>query len=107
MDMLFSIVPVFIGIVILFFIYTIIKNMVVNKSKPKIAAAATVVTKRQSSSSNSDNSFINTWYHVTFEFTTRDRIELSVSGSEYGMLAERDKGILTFQGNSFISFERT
>jgi len=33
-------------------------------------------------------------------------MEFSVSGSEYGMLAEEDTGKLTFQGTRFLSFER-
>lgn len=33
-------------------------------------------------------------------------MELGVSGSEYGMLAEGDSGKLTFQGTRYLSFER-
>ena len=33
-------------------------------------------------------------------------MELHVSGSEYGMLAEGDNGRLTFQGTRYLSFER-
>ncbi len=35
-----------------------------------------------------------------------DRIELCVSGAEYGMLVEGDTGRLTFQGTRYLSFER-
>ena len=35
-----------------------------------------------------------------------DRIELKVSGKEYGMLVEQDSGILTFQGTRYLDFER-
>jgi hypothetical protein len=31
---------------------------------------------------------------------------MSVSGSEYGTLAEGDKGNLTFQGTRFLTFNR-
>lgn len=33
-------------------------------------------------------------------------MEFSVSGSEYGMLADGDKGNLSFQGSRYLSFER-
>ncbi|HPW53295.1 MAG TPA: DUF2500 family protein, partial [Erysipelotrichaceae bacterium] len=29
-----------------------------------------------------------------------------VSGDEYGLLAENDYGLLTYQGTRFVSFER-
>ena len=48
----------------------------------------------------------STWYYATFEFESGDRMELGVSGSEYGMLAEGDSGKLTFQGTRYLSFER-
>ena len=35
-----------------------------------------------------------------------DRLELCVSGGEYGLLAEGDVGELTFQGTRYLSFER-
>ncbi len=48
----------------------------------------------------------STWYYVTFEVESKDRMELEVSGSEYGMLAEGDKGKLTFQGTRYLGFVR-
>ena len=44
---------------------------------------------------------ISTTYYVTFQVESGDRMEMSVSGSEYGTLAEGDKGTLTFQGTRF------
>lgn len=35
-----------------------------------------------------------------------DRMELRVSGSEYGMLVEGDYGILSFQGTRYLGFDR-
>jgi len=43
---------------------------------------------------------------VTFLVESGDRIELCVSGTEYGMLVEGDTGRLTFQGTRYLSFER-
>ena len=48
----------------------------------------------------------STWYYATFEVESGDRMELALSGSEYGMLAEGDTGKLTFQGTRYLSFER-
>ena len=44
---------------------------------------------------------------MTFQVDSGDRMELSVSGSEYGMLVEGDRGKLSFQGTRYLSFERS
>ncbi len=51
-------------------------------------------------------SHTSTSYYVTFQVASGDRMELPVSGSEYGMLAEGDYGDLTFQGTRYLRFER-
>ena len=38
-----------------------------------------------------------TTYYVTFQVESGDRMELTVSGSDYGMLVEGDIGKLSFQ----------
>lgn len=38
--------------------------------------------------------------------TKRNRIELIVNGSEYGMLFEGDRGRLSFHGTRYLGFER-
>jgi hypothetical protein len=48
----------------------------------------------------------STHYYVTFEVESGDRMELSLSGHEYGLLAEGDTGHLSFQGTRYLSFER-
>lgn len=48
----------------------------------------------------------STTYYVTFEVPSGDRMELSMSGSEYGLLAEGDEGDLTFQGTRYLGFQR-
>ena len=45
-------------------------------------------------------------YYVTFQFESGDRMEFSVDGSEYGLLAEGDTGNLCFQGTRYLSFKR-
>lgn len=44
--------------------------------------------------------------HFTFEVASGDRMELEVSGNEYGMLVEGDQGNLSFQGMRYLEFER-
>ena len=40
------------------------------------------------------------------EVESGDRMELNLSGQEYGLLAEGDRGKLTFQGTRYLGFER-
>ena len=83
-----------------------------NNRQPVLSVKAKVVTKRadtSNSTSMNDNQPIHsssTFYHVTFEVECGDRMELQISGSEYGLLAEGDAGKLTFQGTRYKNFER-
>lgn len=49
----------------------------------------------------------STSYYLTFEVESGDRMEFSVTGSDYGMLIEGDRGRLSFQGTRYLGFERT
>ena len=51
--------------------------------------------------------FIVVIVYVTFQVESGDRIEFIVTGSEYGMLAEGDRGKLSFQGTRYFSYERS
>ena len=84
-----------------------------NNHSPRLTVPATVVTKRtdvtrrRSGGTNGHHHYhTSTNYYVTFEVESGDRMELSVSGHEYGMLVEGDTGRLTFQGTRYLSFER-
>ena len=89
-----------------------------NNNSPRLTVPAVVVTKRyhvshhqhanagDMSGAHGYHTTSSTRYYVTFEFASGDRMELSVSASEYGMLVEGDKGDLTFQGTRYLSFER-
>lgn len=83
-----------------------------NNRQPILSVRAKVVTKREhtSNSSGMNNSqhihSSSTFYHVTFEVESGDRMELQINGSEYGLLAEGDVGKLTFQGTRYKNFER-
>ena len=42
----------------------------------------------------------------SFEVKSGDRMELAVTGKEYGQMVEGDVGELSFQGTRFLGFER-
>lgn len=84
-----------------------------NNHSPRLTVDATVVAKRGHVSHHhhhGDNhamhSSTSTTYYVTFQVESGDRMELHVSGSEFGMLVEGDVGKLTFQGTRYLGFER-
>ena len=78
-----------------------------NNNSPRLTVPATVVAKRTSHShSASNHHHTHTHHYVTFEVESGDRMELSVMGSEYGLLVEGDTGRLTFQGTRYLSFDR-
>ena len=92
-----------------FIVFTIIKSGAQwnkNNNSPKLSVPAQVVTKRSNTRGGSGDSSASTSYYVTFQVESGDRMELQMSGKEYGMLAEDDLGILIFQGTRFLSFER-
>lgn len=118
-NIMFSIVFV---LVIVVFAVTIVKGLRTwnkNNHSPRLTVAATVVSKRtQVSHHNHANAgdmtgahgfhtTSSTSYYVTFEVESGDRMEFSVVGTEYGMLAEGDMGRLSFQGTRYISFDRS
>lgn len=106
-----------------FFIFTfgiLIYNLVMNirqwhknNKSPKLSVDATVVTKRahvrhHHHHHNNGHMHVSssTTYYVTFQVQSGDRMELKVKSYDYGMMAEGDCGVLTFQGTRFFGFER-
>lgn len=84
-----------------------------NNASPVLTVDCAVVAKRTSVSrhhhTDSNNMMMGTTstsYYVTFQVESGDRMEFSVSGREYGMLAEGDRGKLTFQGTRYKGFVR-
>ena len=84
-----------------------------NNNSPRITANATVVSRRSNTTrhhhhganGHHHHSYSNTYY-VTFQFESGDRIELQMTGPEFGLLLEGDKGKLTFQGTRYLGFQR-
>lgn len=104
------------GMVLIVFVVTLVRGIGEwrkNNNSPRITVPAKVVSKRTSVSHghhHGANGHMHTTssarYYATFEVESGDRMELALSGCEYGMLAEGDTGKLTFQGTRYLSFER-
>ena len=84
-----------------------------NNNSPRLTVSATVVAKRTNVSRHRHGGVnehhhyhTSTWYYVTFQVESGDRMELSMTGQEYGLLIEGDHGNLTFQGTRYLGFER-
>ena len=108
-DAMFSIAPIFIGIIfiivfgsVIFAIFSSLKQGIKNNNSPLLTVPAKVVSKRM----HVRGEHSHTTYYVTFEVQSGDRMELRVDGNEYGMLVEEDLGLLSFQGTRYVSFER-
>lgn len=89
-----------------------------NNHSPRLTVPATVISKRADVShhrhanagdvtgAHGYHTNISTAYYVTFQVESGDRMELQMTGNEYGVLIEGDRGNLTFQGTRYLGFER-
>lgn len=124
-DFMFNAFPLMFGIIFIIvigmFVVTAVRGIGEwnkNNQSPRLTVAATVVAKRQKvshsrhanagdmSGAHGYHTSTHTTYYVTFQVESGDRMELAVSGSEYGMLAEGDQGQLSFQGTRYLEFRR-
>ena len=110
MENMFWIMFVVVGGLILYVIIRGLSTWNKNNHSPRLTVDARLVTKRSAQSQHHTQNgtmATTTWYYATFEVESGDRMEFSVTGEEYGMLAEGDTGRLTFQGTRYLSFKRT
>ena len=105
-NLMFFIVPLFMFVMIVLGVYGAVKEYRYNNKQPIVPAEAKVIGKRTNVSGGGDNHSASTSYYITFELINGERLELSVSDNDYAYIVEGDKGILTFQGRRFKSFER-
>lgn len=111
-EFLFFIVFFLILGMVIFFIIQGLRQWNRNNHAPRLTVEATVVTKRHSvhhrhdSVGSSGCCTSSTSYYVTFQVPSGDRMELPMDAAEYGMLAEGDQGMLSFQGTRYLSFAR-
>ena len=108
-------VPLMFVLVFGFMIVTLVRGIGEwnkNNHSPKLTVPATIVEKRSDvhrypvSTGKVQTMHTSTYYYATFQVESGDRMELAVSGAEYGMLAEGDRGMLTFQGTRYLNFHR-
>ena len=85
-----------------------------NNHSPRLTVPATIVAKRTNVSrhryggaNGHHHHHTSTTYYVTFQVESGDRMEFHITGQEYGLLVEGDKGNLSFQGTRYLGFERT
>ncbi len=118
MGFMFIIVPLFVMCGFVFVFGTIIYSFIQdhkrerkNDASPRLTVPATVITKRDNHayypSGRTHGGTHRTRYFVTFQFDSGDRLELEMTGPEYGLLIQGDKGSLTFQGTRYLDFQRT
>lgn len=115
-ELLFPVIFILIFIMIIFTFAKGISTWHKNNNSPRLTVSARIVAKRQNttyhnqpnagdtSGAHGYHTTSSTTYYVTFQVESGDRIEMSVSGSEYGKLAEGDEGKLTFQGTRYLQF---
>jgi hypothetical protein len=107
-----TIVPVFIGVTFLIIAFKVVAGLAEwsrNNGLPVEEVHARVATKRTETRGHShrrSNGRVSTYYFATFETQGGDRSEFSLSGPEYGQLAEGDVGKLTHQGTRYHGFRR-
>ena len=85
-----------------------------NNHSPRLTVEATVAAKRTdvgihhhaSGPHTAGGRTYSMTYYVTFQVESGDRLELTMPGSEYGLLIEGDRGKLTFQGTRYLGFQR-
>lgn len=116
-DMMFGFMGFFVPVVmvlifglILFQIGRGVKQWNKNNNSPVLSVDAQVVAKRtQVSHHHHQNNQVAgtfTTYYATFQVESGDRMEFAIRGTEYGLLAEGDRGKLTFQGTRYLGFQR-
>jgi hypothetical protein len=75
-----------------------------NESANLIETQGKVISKRTNVSSRLFGT--STWYYITFEIEEIRRIELRVTGNQFGLIVDGDHGKITFRGTRFINFKR-
>jgi len=117
----FEFVPIFISLIFVIIlcglVYTVISGLaewVRNNGLPIKEEAACIVAKRSDvrggmshlHSHLHSHRRTSTYYFVTFELDSGERVEFGVPGTEYGLLVEGDEGMRTYQGTRYHGFHR-
>ncbi|WP_379154115.1 DUF2500 domain-containing protein [Paenibacillus sp. sgz5001063] len=113
-DLTGTVIPIFLAVVIGIVAVSAGRGLFVwsrNNSSPLLTIPARIVSKRsevrqQQLQDDTNNSRTSTIYYLTYELENGARMEFKVDGNEYGMSAEGDRGILTYQGTRYQGFQR-
>ena len=111
MTIFYVILALIIGVILFGIIRTIyVWNK--NNHSPRLTVHAEVFTKRQdfstyrhTGSTGIADHTTYVKYFVLFQLDNGEKIRLKVKSSEYDLLRERDKGMLTYQGTRYLGFE--
>ena len=110
---LFTVIGILFFLVLCFsfvlFVFTVVLALSEKKQndrEPRLTVPAVVVAKRNDLYRYRSTSGGSTVYFVTFQVQSGDRLELNLSGREFGLLREGDRGSLTFRGKEFLDFTR-
>ena len=82
-----------------------------NNKSPRLTVSATLIAKRTDVCRHHHGGIdhhhhTSTSYYVTFQVESGDRMEFQITGQEYGLLMEGDRGNLIFQGTRYLGFTR-
>lgn len=113
-DFFGSVLPVFFVVVLGIVLLSAGKGILQwnrNNQQPMLTVDSRLVSKRSEMKhtyhqEDVASSRSRTFYYMTFEVESGDRLEFAVSGSEFGVCAEGDEGRLSFQGTRYLKFER-
>ena len=118
---LYGVFPLFALAVFILIAYIVVKSVAQwskNNNSPRLTVACVVVDKRtettthqtpvagDASGAHGYQMMTDTTHFATFQVESGDRIEFSVSGSEYARLTEGEQGKLSFQGTRYLGFEK-
>ena len=119
---LFGAIPLLVLAIFILFAVALVKGAAQwskNNNSPRLTVACVIVDKRTETTTQQRpvagdasgalgyHTTTNTTHFVTFQVESGDKIEFTVSGSEYAQLAEGEQGKLTFQGTCYLGFEKT
>jgi hypothetical protein len=103
---MFFFVAIFVVVIggILFSIGKGVSEWSSNNAQPELTVDAEIVSKRTEVSGREHST--STTYYSTFEMEGGARLEVKLSGHDYGQFAEGDTGRLSYQGTRFLGFVR-
>lgn len=113
-DLTGTVIPIFLALMIGIVAVSAGRGLLVwsrNNSSPLLTISARIVSKRsevrqQQLQDESQSSRTQTTYYLTYETDEGIRMEFKVDGNEFGMSAEGDNGLLTYQGTRYHGFQR-